>query len=243
MKNKIFMAGLFSAILAQSISQVSAHAVWVAQRTGELAVVYGHGVEDDSYEPSKVKDVKGFTADGTAAEVKLVPREKNVIIQPAKDVALVELVFDNGFWTQRTNGEWENVGKSKVKDAKTAGHYVKHVLAVVGPLTKLPAPTGLQLQILPLADPTALTAGKELPVRVLLDGKPLVGGTIIPDYANDPDGKGPVTDANGEAKVIVRNNGLNVIGLEHTVKLTGDPDADEIGHFASLSFMLFDKEE
>jgi len=222
---------------------LEAHAVWVAQRTGELAVIYGHGVEDGSYDPAKVKDVKGYAADGAAAEVKVLPREKNVIIEPAKGVALIELMFDNGYWTQRTNGEWENVGKSKVADATSAGHYVKHVLAVVAPLSKPLAPTGLQLQILPLADPLALAAGKELPVRVLLNGKPLAGGEIIPDYANDPDGKGPVTDANGEAKVVVRNNGLNVIALSFTEKLQGNPDADERGHFASLSFMLFDKEE
>jgi uncharacterized GH25 family protein len=243
MRNRLLFLSVAASVVGAWTATANAHAVWVAQRTGELAVVYGHGVEDDPYDPAKVKDVKGYAADGAAAEVKVLPREKNVVIEPAKDAALIELMFDNGYWTQRANGEWENVGKSKITDAKSAGHYVKHVLAVVAPLSKAPAPTDLQLQILPLADPLALTAGMELPVRVLLNGKPLTGGTIIPDYANDPDGKGPVTDANGEAKVLVRNNGLNVIALSHTEQLEGNPDADERGHFASLSFMLFDKEE
>jgi uncharacterized GH25 family protein len=243
MRNWIFGVGLSAVMLMASTASASAHAVWVAQRTGELAVIYGHGVGDDPYDPAKVKSANAYTTDGKPAGIKIVPRERNAIIEPDKEAALVEIFFDNGFWTERADGTWENVGKSKIADAKSAGHYVKHALAVIAPLPKPPAPTGLQLQILPLTDPLALKAGEELPVRVLLNGKPLAAAEIIPDYANDPDGKGPLTNAAGEAKVVVRNNGLNVIALSHSEKLENNPDADERGHFASLSFMLFDKEE
>jgi len=237
---RLSFAGL---VLGLAVSAAEAHAVWIAQRTGELTVVYGHGAADDPYAPAKVKAISGFTASGASAGVESVAREKNLIVQPAPDAALLTIYFDNGYWTERANGKWENVGKSVVPDAKSAGHYVKHALAILHPLPEPARPTDLKLQILPLADPLALRAGQELPVRVLLDGKPLAGATLIADYTNEPDGKGPVTDAHGEARVIVSNNGLNVIALSHAEKLEGDPDADERGHMATLSFMLFDEEE
>ena len=44
------------------------------------------------------------------------------------------------------------------------------------------------------------------------------------------------TDAQGKAKVKVRNNGLNVIGASTEVP-ADDPDARVRGMFASLSFV------
>ncbi len=241
---KLLRAVLLSAsLLTLFAERANAHAVWVAQRLDELAVILGHGVSDESYDTGKVKDVKAMTAQGAAAKVEVEVRAKNVVLKPADDAAVVSLVFDNGFWTQKADGEWVNEGKSKYPGAKSGGHYVKHVVSVLKPLAGEAKPQGLALELVPLSDPLAKKAGDTLKVRLLLDGKPLSGAELTPDYASDPDGKGPMTDAKGEADIVVRNNGLNVIVANHTVKLTGDPEADEIGHTATLSFMIFDKEE
>lgn len=45
------------------------------------------------------------------------------------------------------------------------------------------------------------------------------------------------TDAKGEVELELHNEGLNVIAVDHDVKLEGDPQADEIGHTAGVRFV------
>ena len=69
------------------------------------------------------------------------------------------------------------------------------------------APTGMGLEIVPLADPTTLEAGDSLPVRVLRAGRPLAGFAV----ASRPEGKGiarqVATDADGRATIALPTAG------------------------------------
>jgi nickel transport protein len=231
--------------LASLSTAVAAHSAWVAQRSGSMAVIYGHGASDESYDAAKVKDVKAFAADGTAITTTLAPVGPYVGLtkEDAEKVAIFGVTFDNGLWTEKADGKWVNEGKSKHPDAKSAGRYIKHVVAVIKPAQKPGQAIGHALEIVPLADPLALKVGDDLKVRVLLNGKPLADAEIIGEYTTDPDTKSAKTDASGEATIKVRNFGLNVLVTNYTEKLSGNPDADEVGHNASLSFTLFDMEE
>ena len=97
---------------------------------------------------------------------------------------------------------------------------------------------GLLLEIVPLVDPMGLKAGDDLPVRVLLDGQPLAGARLFPDYVNDANTRAATTDAEGGAVVVVRNDGLNVIGVSASRPTPNDPDAERLSLFATLSFTL-----
>ena len=219
-------------------SLAQAHGIWIAQRTGELAIVYGHGGSDDAYDPAKVKSVTGRTAAGAEVPVKIARREKNVVITPAEEAVVVIAVFDGGFWAKTKEGKWVNKGRRDVPDAESASHSLKYNTAVLagtgGPL----APQGLPLEIVPLADPMTLKPGDDLPVQVLKDGKPLAGAGVIPDYVNESHGATMTTDADGKAVVVVRNDGLNVIAVSASEPAPGDDDVDRKGLFATLSFML-----
>ena len=219
------------------ISNASAHGIWVAQRTDQLTIVYGHLAEDGAYETKKVESVVGKTATDEARDVKLNVGEKNVGLVVSDDVAVLTTTFDNGFWIKGPDEKWQNVGKMQVPGG-TESHqplkYNTHILKSVGSGLK---PTGAPLEIVPLVDPIALKIGDELPVQVLLNGKPLPGAEVINDYLNNAEAK-ITADAEGKAVLKVTSAGLNVVGVEFTEKTPNNADVDEIFNFATLSYTL-----
>ncbi|WOI10146.1 DUF4198 domain-containing protein [Thalassospira lucentensis] len=214
----------------------NAHGVWVAQRWDEYGIIYGHGAEDNDYDPAKIKSVTVLTEDGKVSEGKVETRDTHAMIVPGEDAAIVLIDFDNGFYTEGPDGKWVNQPKSAVEGAKQAGHYLKHSVSLLHIHGDIPALPAQPLQIVPLSNPTELEAGDDFKVRVLYEGKPLPGVAIIPDYVNLAETLIGETDQDGVADITVRNDGLNVIAVKHSVSLENNADADLIQHFATLSF-------
>lgn len=214
------------------------HGAWVAQRIGEPTIVYGHGASDDAYDPKKLTVIKGITFSGELQDVIAHRHEKNVTLELADDIAAVAFVMDNGYWTQKEDGEWVNQPKNEVEGAKQAGHYLKYGLSIIRTSEPVKPLADFPLQIIPQSDPMVLHAGDALPVQVLLDGQPLANARLITDYINDSEHTPVVTDSNGFASFPIRNQGLNVIATSHSIKLDNDPKTDKRGYFAVLSFEL-----
>jgi uncharacterized GH25 family protein len=92
-------------------------------------------------------------------------------------------------------------------EERYAEHAVAHVL-VSSPLRPRPRgdatwarPTGLPLELVPLADPTALRAGDSLDVRLLRRGRPLEDALV---RAVGPDGRAhPARRTDGDGLVTV----------------------------------------
>ena len=232
------------AVLTLAAAQAAqAHGVWVAQRFGEPAVVYGHAASDDPYDAAKLVSVKAINAEGEVLDVETTNDGAHVTLDVADAAAALIVEFDNGFWTERAGGEWVNRPKSSVEDAEQAGHYVKHNVTLLHEGETVPELPAQALQIVPLSNPIGGEAGDELRVRVLFEGEPLAGAEIVSDYVNLSDAPPVIADESGEAVIDLRNDGLNVIGASHEVALDGNPDADVRGHFATLSFVLHAHEE
>ncbi|GGE95843.1 hypothetical protein GCM10007285_24420 [Stappia taiwanensis] len=230
------MAAVAALMIFGAVQTASAHGIWLAERWGELGLVYGHGASDDSYDPAKVAAVKALDEAGKPVAVQVARQKTHVLLAPESEPAVVLVDFDNGFYTEGSDGKWVNRPKSEVKGARQAGRYLKHTLAfrhLHGDVPDLPAQ---DLQIVPLGNPTELSAGQPLRLRVLYKGEPLAGAKLIPDYVNMSETKLEATDPSGEVEMTVRNNGLNVIAVAHAVPLENDPDADRTQHFATLSF-------
>jgi uncharacterized GH25 family protein len=209
----------------------------VAERWGELGVVYGHGAGDDPYEPARVVEALAIAEDGAATPVAIESREKHAVLKPEGEPAAIALTFDNGYWTEKTDGKWVNEPKDKVADAKAAGHYIKNSLSLLHAHDTLPAFPKQDLQIVPLDNPIGRKAGDPIRLRVLHAGKPLAGAVVTLDYVNQAGLKSDPTDADGEVVVAIRNDGLNVLAVDHSVPLENDPKADTIGYAATLSFV------
>jgi len=232
---------IFSALAAMTAA-AQAHGIWVAQRHGDLAVIYGHGAGDEPYEPEKIKAAVSYLASGETRDAKIVPQAKNALIEPAKGATSLTVVLDNGIWTKGADGKSVNKPKRDVPDAQLASHAIKintTVLAGGGE----PKPSGLGLEIVPLVDPMRLKMGDDLPVQVLSEGRPLPGVSLNTDYVNDPHAKSDKTDADGRVTLFIRNDGLNVIGVAHVAKTPGNPEVDQVGYFATLSFTLPHEED
>ncbi|WP_245409133.1 DUF4198 domain-containing protein [Shinella sp. WSJ-2] len=236
LKQILAVSGALALVLSHPLT-AGAHGAWVAERWGNLGVVYGHGAGDDPYDPARITQALAISEDGTATPVEVDKREKHAILKPESEPAAILLTFDNGYWTEKTDGKWVNEAKDKVADAKAAGHYIKNSLSLLHAHGALPAFPKQNLQILPLDNPIGRKAGDPIRLRVLHDGKPLAGAVVTLDYVNQASLKSDPTDADGEVVVAIRNDGLNVLAVDHSVPLENDPKADQIGYTATLSFV------
>lgn len=235
LKQILAVSGALALVLSHPLT-AGAHGAWVAERWGNLGVVYGHGAGDDPYDPARITQALAISEDGTATPVEVDKREKHAILKPESEPAAILLTFDNGYWTEKTDGKWVNEAKDKVADAKAAGHYIKNSLSLLHAHGALPAFPKQNLQILPLDNPIGRKAGDPIRLRVLHDGKPLAGAVVTLDYVNQASLKSDPTGADGEVVVAIRNDGLNVLAVDHSVPLENDPKADQIGYTATLSF-------
>jgi nickel transport protein len=232
---------LLCALLCLSLAfagSAFAHGAWIAQRHGELAVIYGHGASDEAYRPERVVAVAGRTAAGELREVSKLVRDKYTLLQPPADAAVLALTFDNGFWSKGLDGKFVNKGRRDVPGATASSHSVKLATKILAGTGGALRPKGLPLEIVPLVDVMKLKVGDDLPVQVLFEGKPLAGVALIADYVNDSHSQSEKTDPEGRTKLFVRNDGLNVIGVAHAKPAPDSPDVDRISYFATLSFSL-----
>lgn len=218
-----------------------AHGIWFAQRSGELALIYGHGGEDldmiKRYE--KVNAVAAFDRKGEPVKTALRRTDHLALVDTQANPAVVAAVLDNGFWSKGADGKWVNKGKDEVPDAKESGRYVKYTVYLRAPLASpLGALPGHVLQIVPLKPALPQHKDEVMTLRVLFNGRPVAGARVIRDYVTDPEAKPIVTGKDGLVTVRVRNQGLNVIAASFDATPDDPAKAAKNGLFASLAFTL-----
>lgn len=234
--NKLHANCAMAVIAALMAGQAVAHGMWTEERRGNIEVIYGHGAEDDAYDPKKISGAWASNRHGSRIPVTVQRLEDHARLQPLESASVISVALDNGYWTQGPDKKWLNVGETKVPGALDSGRYYKYSLAVLGEGAKLPVLDNLKLVIVPQRDPLSVDVGDELGVQVLVDGEPAADIGLIADYVNNPDEVAATTDKQGKAKIAVRNHGLNVIAASATVP-SKDPDARVRGMFTSLSFV------
>jgi uncharacterized GH25 family protein len=230
----LLSAALCAALLS---AQVSAHGLWTEQRRGNIEVVYGHGAEDNAFKAEKISGAWAYDAAGKMIPVTVERLADHARLQPLKKPAVLGVALDNGAWSKTPDGQWINQGRSQVPNSTQSLHTYKYSLAIYAEGAKLPALAQLKMVILPETDPLKVGPGKSLPVRVLVDGKPLAGVELVGDYRGVPHQASAVTDAEGRAQVPVRNEGLNIISAEISLPVANDADIETRGLFASLTFL------
>ncbi|WP_426135476.1 DUF4198 domain-containing protein [Pseudomonas sp. PWP3-1b2] len=218
-------------------THASAHGLWTEQRRGNIEVIYGHGAEDNAFKAQKVSGAWAYDVSGKMIPVTVERLADHARLKPLKSPAVLAVALDNGMWSQTADKKWINQGRSQVPGAIESTQTFKYSLAIYQPGAKLPALKQIKLVILPEVDPLTVGPGKALPVRVLLDGKPVAGVKVIGDYRNMPNTVSTETDKDGRAQVLVRNEGLNVIAAQVEVPLKDNADVATRGLFTSLTFL------
>ena len=227
----LLLAGLFAS------SSVLAHGLWTEERRGNIEVVYGHGAEDNAFKAEKISGAWAYDAAGKMIPVTVERLADHARLQPLKKPAVLGIALDNGAWSKTPEGQWINQGRSQVPNSTQSLHTYKYSVAIYAEDAKLPALDQLKLVIVPEVDPLKVGPGKPLPVRVLVDGKPMKGVKLIGDYRSAPHEVSAVTDAEGRAQVTVRNEGLNIISAEVSLPVENDADIETRGLFTSLTFL------
>lgn len=229
-KTLVLIAALFA-------GQVSAHGLWTEQRRGNIEVIYGHGAEDNAFKARKISGAWAYDASGKMIPVTVERLADHARLKPLKTPAVMAVALNNGMWSQTADKKWINEGRSKVPDAIEATQTFKYSLAIYQPGAKLPKLDQIKLLIVPEVDPLTVGPGNSLPVRVLLDGKPVAGVKLIGDYRSAPNTLSTETDKDGRAQVLVRNEGLNVIAAQVEVPVKDSFDVNSRGLFTSLTFL------
>ncbi|MHA6492608.1 DUF4198 domain-containing protein [Pseudomonas borbori] len=229
-----FIAAAAAALL---IADASAHGLWTEQRRGNIETVYGHGAEDNAFKAEKISGAWAYDAQGKMIPVTIERLTDHARLQPLKPPAMLGVALDNGPWSLTPDKQWINQGRSKVPNSTESLHTFKYSLAIYQEGAKLPKLEQLKMVILPEADPLKVGPGNPLPVRVLVDGKPVAGVELVGDYRGAPHQVSATTDADGRAQVLVRNEGLNIISAAISLPVKGDKDIETRGLFTSLTFL------
>ena len=239
------VAALFAGMIATTGAY--AHGIWFAQRSNQLALIYGVGADDlDAVKRlPKVKSIAGFDDSGQPVETKLVPTtDKLLLVNLDNQPAVVAAVLDNGRWSKTADGKWHNKGKDEVPDAVISERNYKYAVHLRLPLDKPLGPLPEQtLQIVPVKAKLPELLGQPVKLRVLYQGKPVAGARVQADYVNDPDSKPVKSGKDGSVTLKVRNQGLNVIVATFDSPPDDPVKSSKIEHVATLSFVLPHKPE
>lgn len=231
------LLSLAAAIGLLSAGAACAHGVWIETRHGHLAVVYGHGAEDDAYAPEKIRGVWAYDPGGKPVPVTVERLNGHARLQPLAPPAVVTVALDNGVWSKGEDGVSVNAPMTEVPGATSASHSYKYSLAILAPHAHIPERLKLAMVIRPLKDPTTVGAGNPLPVEVTIDGKPAADIALFDDYRAMPDASSVKTDAQGRANIVIRNAGLNIIAAQARVPAVGEEGVSERSLFTSLTFI------
>jgi nickel transport protein len=224
-----------------------AHGIWFAQRSNQLAMIYGVGADDlDAVKRlPKVTSITGYDESGKPVETKLeATTDRLLLVNLDNQPAIVAGVLDNGNWSKTADGKWHNKGKDEVPDAviseRTRKFAVHLRLPLTAPLGPLPEQT---LQIVPVNAKLPELMGQPIKLKVLYKGKPVAGARVLHDFVNDPDGKPVKSAKDGSVTLKVRNQGLNVIGVLFDSPPEDPLKTNKVENFATLSFVLPHKPE
>ena len=236
---KLKLVTLTALLATTAVSQVQAHAIWIAERHDNLAIVYGD-LSDQGYETKYVENLVAKNADLSTGEITINKQEDHILFTVGEDVAYASAEYVRGYSTKDQDGKRFNLPKNEVPNAVNSGYYVKYASHIASTLDETPKLQGLKLEILPLHNPTKLAPGAELTVQVFFEGKPLAGVKLYRDYVTDHVNT-YTTDSEGKATIKIRNHGLNVLATKYSVILKDDPTKDKLGFYSTLSFKTFKK--
>lgn len=213
-----------------------AHYLWVQQaEDGAYAVYRGTlGERLDSYNPSCVTQISAKSSDGTKISITRTNEKERAIFTADLPPAMVSVTSKWGDRVNTTQGK-------KLMDKKTAqaqGFTVVSAFASTQFSKTIFAPSkintqalGLQFELLPLTDPATLAPGTPVSVKLLFDGQPLAGMSVLTN--TDQESR---TDENGVTQIVFEKAGIHLLYATHQIPAKKDSGLDFLKFMTFLTF-------
>lgn len=238
-KNILFIIAI---VITSNLSSkmTYAHGIWFAERSSQLAIIYGVGADDLDVVKriKKFENIRGYDAEWSEVDAELTPAGPIVLVTSDDYPEAVSAAMNNGIYTKTQEGHWVAKPKKEVINPVTTIVAYKYAVHLRGPLRKIPSLNHQKLQVIPIGDSFPLLLGKEVTYQILFNNKPIKGAKVLLDFVNDPDAIPLITDSNGRVTAPIRNQGLNVVAAMFEGPSDNSAEIDEIQMLATLSYVL-----
>jgi nickel transport protein len=212
-----------------------AHYLWIQEADGAYAICRGTiGERLDPYNPSCVTQILAKTPDGKGLPITRTNEKERVVFTTNEKPALVAVTSEWGDRVNTTRGKKlmnrqaaETEGLTVVS-AFTSTQFSK-TLCVSSRINC--QPLGLRFELVPLTDPMPLPPGTPTAFKLLFDGRPLAGISILTNL--DKESK---TDANGVAQFSFEKSGVHMLYATHHVPVEKEIDLDFMKFMTFLKF-------
>lgn len=221
----------FGAFLIVQSTPALAHDFLIEPKGDDFMVVFGHGMQREEFEVSKVKQVKAVGLQGKEIPVQREKKEKGLMLKINGRPSVIVASIDNGYWSKTIYG-WKELPKRKASRVVEAIRSLFFSKTILSWNDAIPAASmDADLDIIPLNNPFEVKAGESLSLKVLLRGQPLPGAEVI----GGEHAKLGKTGKDGLVKVPLMR-GQNLVTVEHKERIKDDPDADVLSLTATLTF-------
>jgi uncharacterized GH25 family protein len=238
---------------------LSAHELWVQQTGYKEGVIHaniGYGHEFPTPEPipdDRLHIFKPLALVTQEATLEMDQNGPNYAFEKKIDLKkgsyMVLAFYKPTFWSNGESG-WSQTDRIQRPDAnyvEEAVMYGKTIVNVDGATdtSLISKPTGMDLEIIPLANPATIRPGKVFPMQVMLNGKPAhfaqVEATFDRFAAKDYIAFSGLTDGYGHIDFIPLAAGYWNIKVKDTSDYPDEKKADERILASSLTFTITER--
>ncbi len=250
-KHKTLLGLLLALGLCLHAGAAGAHDLWLscpqAKAGQKLVIEMGYGHKFPQSEPLDPKLVDELYVIGPQGKISTSPLAgmKYQSARPLAQGSYLVVGSSKPQWYSLSPDGWVNKPKNQVPEAIRCVRAVKYAKTLVnlgGKPGQVSKPVGQPLEIVPLADPAALKAGDELPVQVLLNGKPLAKAEVMATFAGfSREGAMAFyakTDDKGLVKVKLWHPGRWLVRTGHKTPFKDPARCDTFSQGAALTFEL-----
>lgn len=250
-RNKLILSIALCLTLCLVARAAWAHDLWITcpkAKAGQklaMEIIYGHSFPNDELiAPEEVAEVYLM---GPKGKIKAAPGadKKFVSAQPLAAGSYIAVSGNKAkFWTKAPSG-YVHKTKDQVPEAIKCIRSVKYGKAIVnlgGKATTVSKPLGQDLEIVPLKNPANLKMGEDLPVKVLLAGKPLPKAEVTATFAGFSKDRAMAfynkTNKDGMVKVKLWHPGFWMVRINQQTPYKDPVKCDTMSKTATLTFEI-----
>jgi uncharacterized GH25 family protein len=250
-RNKLIVSIALCLTLCLAASAAWSHDLWITcpkAKAGEkllLDITLGHGFPaGDKVKPEELVETY-VLGKGVKFKTEAKADHSYQSLEPLAAGSYVAVSGNKAkFWTKAPSG-YVHKTKDQVPEAIKCIRSVKYAKAIVnlgGKAADVSKPLGQDLEIVPMKNPADLKMGEELPIKVLLAGKPLPKAEVTATFAGFSQDRAMAfynkTNKDGMVKVKLWHPGLWLVRVNQQTHYKDPAKCDVMSKTATLTFEI-----